>query len=384
MQKIDIKLIPINSKGVPIKNKVEYANRMSHLVFSQDSPSNKIPIQKNDGEPLPYRIKFRMDKLKGFKIKLTRDDGTLVDPSLLTYIYLIKSTGIYQPITYEFDSDTKYWTLRSETPFDSSNGYWIDYLCTDGIATQYPYRYKTVDKRNVSDLIMPGYYTANIPYWHIEYATTPTPEQIPPRSKTFYEVPPYGVAYHAGATGWYYVYAGYSYKVITIVKSSVPYKVNYPAHGLWLYNDYGDGFLKSFWIGVGYELTDFGCIIYQESCKKRTTNFDIFNERPNGYYHDTFSVLRLVTDGGVNELLTPMDIGEGRSWESEYPPNISGVSHYTEIQTVLQNGTWTGDIMYANDANYCSPLEAVTGNLTVHDIYIVINKTHYLPVPEPI
>lgn len=114
----------------------------------------------------------------GFKIKLTRGDGTLIteDSGLLTYIQLYNSDNIplsiteliYTPVPKTGEDVDGFWSFNLSDSADADeNGYWVAYSCEDGIATQYPYRYKNDDKDKDEDLIDIGAYEDIIPYWNV-------------------------------------------------------------------------------------------------------------------------------------------------------------------------------------------------------------------------
>jgi hypothetical protein len=119
----------------------------------------------------------------GWRFKLTRGDGLLItpDPSLQIQIYFFNSesalsgsvrceggvaynyAGDACPITEIYDSASQQWKIPVQSSIDP-NGYYVRYSVTDGVSTQYPYRYKSEDMGNPLDLIKPGTYTDAIPY----------------------------------------------------------------------------------------------------------------------------------------------------------------------------------------------------------------------------
>lgn len=105
----------------------------------------------------------------GFQFRLTRGDGTLVDESLIIMddFKLYDSDSNLVAATKTYNAATGYWRVTL-TGIPDPNGYWVNYYCDDGIRTQYPYRYKTADKNQVADLILPGQYEDTIPYWKTE------------------------------------------------------------------------------------------------------------------------------------------------------------------------------------------------------------------------
>ena len=109
-----------------------------------------------------------------FSFKLTRGDGTLITEigGLFDSFTVVNSSKVAVNIgvpTYDIVSE--YWSFEILDPIDP-NGYWVSYLCTDGIETQYPYRYKNADILKNPDLIQTGQYEDTIPYWKIETTTT--------------------------------------------------------------------------------------------------------------------------------------------------------------------------------------------------------------------
>lgn len=166
-----------------------------------------------------------VDGLKScrFQIKLTRGDGTLITEigGLLTYFdiwdkdwnwYEI-TTPVYTPKLDDFGEDVDgYWSfeLVSPDPYNE-DGYFVYYRCTDGVATQYPYRYKYVDKGKEEDLvILKGFHEDIIPYWVV------TPKKV------FLD----GVEEPLGDVRLRFIN---DKKESITVKSSVPYRVAFTA-----------------------------------------------------------------------------------------------------------------------------------------------------------
>ena len=113
----------------------------------------------------------------GFQFKLTRGDGTLITESsgLLSYFKVYNSIGSNLLITSPiYNPETEYWSLELINDDDADpNGYWVEYVCDDGVLTQYPYIYKTDDKEDQEDLISLGSYDDVIPYWEVTYTGIP-------------------------------------------------------------------------------------------------------------------------------------------------------------------------------------------------------------------
>ena len=105
----------------------------------------------------------------GFRFKLTRGDGViLTDSETYGVFFTVKnSAGHNIEVAPVYSPTDQYWSFSIPVESVDGNGYWISYYCTDGIETQYPYRYKPADKRQVVDLIKSGSYIDTIPYWKI-------------------------------------------------------------------------------------------------------------------------------------------------------------------------------------------------------------------------
>lgn len=146
-------------------------------------------------------------KACNFSFKLTRGDGTLITQSsgLFSGFTVTDFEGNSVSISSaSYDPVTEYWSFNVTDEFDT-RGYFISYRCTNGISTQYPYRYKVADKGNLADLIKPRAYTDTIPYWKVETTVT---------------------------GGWSTVEArGGEYSIKKKVYSSVPYNVTHFVQG---------------------------------------------------------------------------------------------------------------------------------------------------------
>ncbi len=117
----------------------------------------------------PKVIGFKTNpKPCGFIFKLTRGDGAVVDTSLNVQFLVYNSEGDFRPTRKSYDPELGVWgvSFYSGEEIDP-NGYWVVYNCTDGIQTQYPYRYKKPDLWAASDRIAVGYYEDTIPYWKV-------------------------------------------------------------------------------------------------------------------------------------------------------------------------------------------------------------------------
>jgi len=170
-----------------------------------------------------------------FKFRLTRGDGLLIDDTEINYITVRNSAGGWVASTKTYDPATEYWTVEITGVTDPA-GYWVFYKCLNfGIASQYPLRYRPGEQEQVVDLIQPGTYEDEIPYWEVsDYSyinalrVAPSPLTCADYTETQLDVTPPIVWYVMPPTGP----NGYYSKRI-VVKSSVPYKVtaraqNYP------------------------------------------------------------------------------------------------------------------------------------------------------------
>lgn len=187
----------------------------------------------SSSEYKPLRVMGFLDKPKrcGFRFKLTRGDEKLITEisGLLSYIalynsdnvYLSITTPTYTPVPKTGEDVDGYWSFDLEDSADADkNGYWIDYRCTDGLRTQYPYRYKSADKAKVDDLIPVGAYEDIIPYWKIESSYI----DIVVGSLLTCLATPYDPA-HMGL-GYFVMAPSLSWGKRYNVKSSVPYEIN--------------------------------------------------------------------------------------------------------------------------------------------------------------
>ena len=105
-------------------------------------------------------------KAAGFRFKLTRGDGAAIGLGYTLTFSVKNSLGVLIGISYSYDAGSGYWTIVFDDPADVDPlGHWVEYNCAYGLSTQYPYRYKTADKGDVTDLIDPGTYEDTIPYW---------------------------------------------------------------------------------------------------------------------------------------------------------------------------------------------------------------------------
>ena len=161
----------------------------------------------------------------GFQFKLTRGDGTLIteDSELLSYIQLYNSDDNLLLITTPiYNTETEYWEFNLADSGDTDlDGYWVDFLCEDGISTQYPYRYKNADKDKDADLIKAGTYEDIIPYWVVE--GTGIPGYVGCSGDALIVDLVEGVA----RNGSYAFLNTATYTKKTNVKTSIPYKITW-------------------------------------------------------------------------------------------------------------------------------------------------------------
>lgn len=155
-----------------------------------------------------------------FYLKIMRDDGKLVDDSLefevTEFSFDIENSESVEAdsIRADFNDDPQsptygYWRVHAVWNLVEEvdpNGYWVFLnYCLHAIPTQYPYRYKSADKRQAADRIAPGIYQMAIPYYSVEEENT--------------------------LTAAFTSYEDERHKQF-IIKSSVPYRLHY-----WILND---------------------------------------------------------------------------------------------------------------------------------------------------
>jgi hypothetical protein len=188
----------------------------------------------------------------GFRIKLTRGDNAPVTQLLLGGMWITDGDGhisvvahTYIPgdpgwtitdgvysyddgsLKFSYDSNTGYWTVYPQTV--SSIGYFVSYGCTDGIETQYPYRWRNSTKGQSADRITPGTYDDIIPIFRIDESyqgviLAPLPSTPTPLTANYFWL-----------DTLYLMPGGSATKKITVT-SSIPYKVSARTNG-----GYGDG-----------------------------------------------------------------------------------------------------------------------------------------------
>jgi hypothetical protein len=110
-----------------------------------------------------------------FYITLLRDDGQIVNPSILSSFNVKNFTwGIACPFDSTYLGGGE-WLIEVTGNFDAVDKYWIFYEVEPGpnpglyptIETQYPYKYLAADKQQAADAIIPGDYSDNVPFFNI-------------------------------------------------------------------------------------------------------------------------------------------------------------------------------------------------------------------------
>lgn len=168
----------------------------------------------------PYVIGFKENPRSCgmvYYLKITRDDGELIDEdegieltiygddySYLTYSEEYQTTGAY----------AQYWKITITGDVSGVSSCWINVETEKSVYTEYPRQYKTAERFNPSNLIVPGVYTMLIPYWDVTNITDPWPITDYKEFESISEE-------HL---------RGY------LVKSSIQYKVTYKLYK----DDYGD------------------------------------------------------------------------------------------------------------------------------------------------
>lgn len=202
-------------------------------AFAED---DNVYILSREGRVSAANLKIVgfVDGLKlcgGFRIKLTRGDGILIteESGLLSLIKVYNSSDVLLTITTpEYSIETEYWSFNLVDPGDVDlNGYWVDYLCEDGVLTQYPYRYKEDDKNKEADLIKSGIYEDNIPYWVVTDFESPVPTEQEFIRSSPVDLGPNGIMQSPQLK--LYIGSEINYNLGKTVKSSVPYKITYQA-----------------------------------------------------------------------------------------------------------------------------------------------------------
>lgn len=162
--------LDVNQEEILTGISIEYMSCNATAFKDEDSVLVKFDGQEWDGAKI---IGFKDNPaVCGFQFKLIRGDDTLITElsGLLIYFKVYNSSEELLAITTpEYNAETEYWSFSIDNPEDvDPDGYWVDYLCEDGILTQYPTKYKAADKRQPGDLIIIDEYEDTIPFWKIE------------------------------------------------------------------------------------------------------------------------------------------------------------------------------------------------------------------------
>lgn len=162
------------------------------------------------------RVVAHVDGVKscGYQFLLIRGDNTPVDETLLSYLHVVeRKNGIISLIDADikYNSHTGYFMVTLKNPQDNNpNGLFFHYYCTDGLATQYPYRYNVYNQYLDADRIKPGIYKDTIPYFVVNDGT---------------------LIFYYGNFGIPLQTVPPAITVTTSVVSTVPYRIVYNAQG---------------------------------------------------------------------------------------------------------------------------------------------------------
>jgi hypothetical protein len=285
----------------------------------------------------PQVIGFKSNpKACGFSISLTRGDGQAVDNTISFWLDVYNSSGTWIATTKTYSPGTPgHWKVELVDPDDADpNGYWFEYGCEYGLwedGSQYPYRYKAADKRNIADLIpLKGHFTDTIPYWR---AATPT----------------YNQTVAAGLTSYYDPER--LEKTVTVY-SSVPFRATYGVYKR-------EGYQRRGLYGpIPYDTHSMDC-----------PNHDLGGTYAQGGLDDPVQVS--CQDGGLSVSMGVDGAGTGESTTTvnvDYAANVSGEPLVMTVTNVTPGGT-----KYHVD---CSPGCPVGGyDLPIaglaHSVYII-------------
>ena len=103
-------------------------------------------------------------KACSLKIKVTRDDGTIITDAHSIAFWVRNSSATWLTVTPSYDAVSQYWTLAITEDFPE-DGVEVFFDCADSVWTKYPYKYKSDDYDPVNSLIQLGSYEAALPYW---------------------------------------------------------------------------------------------------------------------------------------------------------------------------------------------------------------------------
>jgi len=256
-------------------------------------------------------------KACGYRVKVARDDGDVIDTGYDLAFWLRNSAGDWleqdEDFTATYDLATQYWVIELDDGIPE-DGVEIFCTCIDSVWTKYPYKYKYADYSPVDSLQSPGDYEMSVPYWTYSF--------------TYYDPP--RIWWNlcdtlSGHTGKYpnpvYYNADYRYfnhffpvggSFITgyTQYSSIPYKVNF--------NLDGDLIAQSwYWeSNSSCELCQPANIHVQSDCGTVNEDWDQ-NGRPGGIVYGTIWFPGLIggrdheleiTDNEDNCVLSPVTI----------------------------------------------------------------------------
>lgn len=272
-----------------------------------------------------------------FQIKIERGDGALITEisGLLTYFKVYNSSDIELSITTPtYNIETEYWSFGLTNPEDIDiDGYWIDYLCEDGIETQYPYRYKSTEKDEVIDLIQIGKYDDIIPYWVQTPYENITPLEQSYSCNNIISLGDDGIMETPAPQQRIYMGGDVIYHHGVTIKSSIPYKVTYKANR---------HIVNSHYYGIYANKNSYPYFLVSPGAVYDPRGYDYC-----GYINNAANSARL--------LLTYPD--SSQSYLSVYEPNpddrideyygyIEGVNHFFIIEDESIRNGWlpaTGD-----------------------------------------
>ena len=180
----------------------------------------------------PQVVGFKHNPRGGFEFvfKLTRGDGLLLDTSTPPSFSLYNSSRNYVDTTDPvYDESTECWSFSLADPEDADPlGYFVFYDVENGIETQYPYRYKSVDQYQSVDLIPFAAYEDTIPYYKVLSAPAWTTDPL------FYRF--YHSTYQTLGNP---VTASYSRRIASSVPIAVKFGFRIEDVGVWIAGLYG-------------------------------------------------------------------------------------------------------------------------------------------------
>lgn len=151
----------------------------SGCSFNTQYPGYATLSQRRKIEDLVQPSTYDVTLLSScFRIMATRADGIIVDAvgeaSPLSAQVKDSSQSIL-PRTLSYDAITQRWTLEINSEYIDINGYWILMSCDDGVLTQYPSRWRSINFYQSADLIHPGQYDAVVHFFIKEYWSSVCP-----------------------------------------------------------------------------------------------------------------------------------------------------------------------------------------------------------------